>query len=240
CFVNGEVSPVASAVCGNFRSAALGIKAEIEKAELLTSETQTKTAPAEAPYEDEALAQENYYEFEQIDTDGDAVREDKEKKEDGRKSCEDEAAVGSVEVGKRVKDAPKSKKTRTEKKDEAKGGLAHGMCFYERMKGEIEGLLSAYPADVTLETMVENSRWVQIAYGDGKFYVFGIIYGDDGSQNDIPQYICYGVPTKQGKRPPESLEGLASFIPSDPSANGGYWVMYQDAFTGASVKINLE
>ncbi|MDE7182527.1 MAG: hypothetical protein K2O41_05835 [Clostridia bacterium] len=239
CFVNGEVSPVASAVCGNFRSAALGIKEEIERAERITPVAVPLAKAEEAPYEDEALAQENYYEFEQTYTDGGAVREDKKKKEDGRKSREDEAAVGSVAFGQRVK-APKPDQPRTERKEDIKGGLAHGMCFYERMKNEIDGLLSAYPADVTLETMVENSKWVQIAYGDGKFYVFGVIYGENNSRGNIPQYLCYGVPTKQGKRPPESLEGLASFIPSDAAANNGYWVMYQDAFTGASVKINLE
>ena len=110
------------------------------------------------------------------------------------------------------------------------------MCFYERMKNEIEGLLGAYPADDALENMVENSRWVRIAYSDGKFYVFGVIY----NKEKTPQYICYGVPSKQSKKPPESLAGLASFIPSSPEANAGYWVMYQDASTGASVKIEAE
>ena len=33
CFVNGTVSPVASAICGAFQSAAMGIREEIEKLE---------------------------------------------------------------------------------------------------------------------------------------------------------------------------------------------------------------
>lgn len=34
CFVNDEVSPIASAVCGGFQAAALGIREEIEKQEI--------------------------------------------------------------------------------------------------------------------------------------------------------------------------------------------------------------
>ena len=224
CFVNGEVSPIASAVCGAFSSAALGIRAEIEKAERVAVVAEAdgekqNTLPKDTAYEDEALAEENYYEFEQTDKDGGTVCEDKEKAENGRKSSENEAAVGAV-AGKKLK-----------------GGHAHGMCFFERMKTEIEGLLAQYPADNALENTVENSRWVRIAYGDGKFYVFGVIYG---VENGAPQYICYGVPSKQSKRPPDSLAGLASFIPASPEGGDGYWVMYQDAATGASVKIESE
>ena len=70
CFVNGEVSPIASAVCGNFQSAALGIRSVIERAEHTVKHTEN-TATA---YEDEAIAQENYYEYEQTDADRRAVR----------------------------------------------------------------------------------------------------------------------------------------------------------------------
>ena len=226
CFVNGEVSPVASAVCGALSSAAIGIRAEIEKAEKTESVTvqsaervEEKVQPQVTAYEDEALAEENYYEYEKADKNGGTVCEDKKKAQNWYKPREDEAAFGTV-AGENLK-----------------GGLAHGgMCFYERMKHEIEGVLGAYPADEALESMVENSRWVRIAYSDGKFYVFGVIY----DKEKTPQYICYGVPSKQSKKPPESLAGLASFIPSSPEANAGYWVMYQDASTGASVKIEAE
>ena len=73
------------------------------------------------------------------------------------------------------------------------------------------------------------------SYGDGKYYVFGVIYS-----GGKPQYICYGVPSTDSRRPPESLSGLASFIPCSPdNFERGYWVMYQDAATGASVKIHI-
>lgn len=205
CFVNGEVAPVASAVCGTFHSAILGIREEIEKQENLK-----KDAPVK--YEDEALAQENYYEFGKTDKDGGAVCEDKKTQKDGDNLSENEAAVFS-------------------EKDLA-GGLSEGGNFYSRMKDEIEKVLSSYPKEDALENMVEQSRWVRISYGDGKYYVFGVIFGSGEAQ-----YICYGVPSDNPVSPPPSIEN-SSFIPAYDGSNSGYWVMYQDAKTGASIKIS--
>lgn len=205
CFVNGTVSPVASAICGNFQSAAMGIREEIEKLERVKTDA----------YNDEALAQENYYEYEQTDKDRGAVREDTQKEKDGESVRENE------------------KDNVVRPKEPTAGGLASG-DFFGRMKDEIEKVLSSYPSERALEETVEDSRWVRINYGGDKFYVFGVIYG-----GGKPRYICYGVPSADSRRPPESLSNLASYIPSSPeNAEGGYWVMYQDAATGASVKIH--
>ena len=166
------------------------------------------------------MAQENYYEYEQTDESGRAVCEDKNEKENGRGIRKDEAAFSSV-TGKGGQDGVEIP-------------LAHGMCFFDRMKGEIENVLESYPKEDGLESVVENSRWVKIDYGDKKYYVFGVIYG-----GGKPQYICYGVPSTNSRRPPESLQGMSSYIPS-ASGKGGYWIMYQDAATGASVKVEAE
>lgn len=206
CFVNGEVSPVASAVCGAFHSAIPGIREEIERQE------NTRQITPAIKYEDEALAQENYYEFGKADKDGGAVRENTPSEKDGQSVPENEAFVSF-------------------QKDVA-GGLSTGGSFYSRMKDEIEKVLSTYPEEEALIAMVEQSRWVRITYGDGKFYVFGVIYGGGEAQ-----YICYGVPSDDPVSPPPSIEN-SSFIPAYPEGNSGYWVMYQDAKTGASIKIN--
>ena len=108
--------------------------------------------------------------------------------------------------------------------------------FYDRVKNEVEGLLKVYPAEEALEKTVKNSKWVRITYDGDKFYVFGVIYG-----GQTPEYICYGVPTEQSETPPESMRGLASFIPASPNERRrGYFIMYQDAATGASLKIDME
>lgn len=221
-YVNGGVFPIASAVCGGFYSAALGLRALVEESENLT---QKKDVPA-VSYEDEAIAEENFYEYAETDKDGGAVCEDKEKEADGRAVVQNEAAVGSVEEEQSGVDCGAAGI------NDAPNMLARGK-FYEKMSAEIEGLLSAYPVEEPLCRIIENSRWVRISYGDGKYYVFGVIY-----LGETPKYICYGVPA-EGKEPPDSMEGLAGFIPSE-CESGGYWVMYQDAETGASLHISFE
>ena len=111
-------------------------------------------------------------------------------------------------------------------KDEADSGVRKGQkgAFWSRLSGEIEGLLSQWPHERALEQTVSDSRWVRITYGT-KSYVFGVIE-EDGA----PAYICYGVPAKIC---PESLKGLAGFIP----AGEGYWVMYQSADDGGTVRV---
>lgn len=218
CFINVQVSPIATAICGSFHDTALDLRRDVERAENVKTVGASEKSEVVTVYEDEAIAEVNYYEFAKTDESGGAVRADSQKKEDGRKSRENETAAGAFK--------------------ERQGGvdpLSHGGVFYERMKGEIDGILSAYPAEPSLEKVVKNSKWVKITYGDDRFYVFGIIY-----DNNKPQYICYGVPTETGKTPPESMQGLASFIPSAVGERQkGFWVMYQDAETGASIKIDI-
>lgn len=208
CFIKGGVFPVASAVCGPFQSAALTLKDEVEKRE--------KSSPAAQPavYEDEALAEENYYEYAEADKDGGAVRENKEEEikaeAGGRNAGADEEAESPV-VG-----VPP---------------LSSGR-FYEKMKDEIEKVFGGYPPAEDLCGLIDNSRWARINYGDGKFYVFGVIYGEGK-----PLYICYGVPAPHTPQPPDEMKGLVSYI---PVGENGYWMTYQDADTGAAVRVETE
>ena len=233
CYVNGTVSPIASAVSGGFNGAALGIKTEIEKAENIKPADGGVAAVKEnAGYEDEAIAEVNYYEFAKTVEGGGALFQGAQEEENGYSALQNEAAVGSFQKGKNGVDPDICQ---SDGGFSHKGGLAGGQ-FYEKMKNEIEGILSAYPAEDSLEKIVENSKWVKISYGDGKFYVFGVIY-----VGGKPQYICYGVPASNNTRPPESMQGLASFIPSSLENPGvGFWIMYQDANTGASLKIDIQ
>jgi len=244
CYINGSVSPVASAVSGNFHGAALTIKAEVERAENIknnlnggtaasSSVNGTGEAVSSSPevYQDEAIAEVNYYEFAETDESGGAVCQNPQEEENGRQAGQNEAAFSSVKKGKGGVDPDISQGYASFSKNPP---LAGG-DFYNRVKKEIEGIFGAYPAEENLEKIVQDSRWVKISYGDNKYYVFGVI-----SSGGKPQYICYGVPSENNGEPPESMRGLASFIPSSfEDASSGYWVMYQDAATGASLKIDL-
>ena len=208
CFVNDTVAPVASAVCGQFGWAIDGICKEIERQENIKS----GEAAANINYDDEALSEVNYYEYGKVDKDGGTVCENKEEEKDRKGVRKDEKNKSTFKEG--------------------KGGLAGGGDFYDRLKEEIENLLNTYPKEENLEGTVENSRWVKIDYGEGKYYVFGVIFGGGKAR-----YICYGVPSKNPDYPPPSLQNC-SFIPAHDGGNEGYWVMYQDAKTGASIKID--
>lgn len=237
-YVNGKVFPVASAICGNFHDAALEIKQEIEREENLKIAASAKKKEEEndvGDYEDEAIAEVNYFEYAKTDKDGGAVREDKKEEKERSKTCDDEKAFGAVP---QEKDGVEQAENGVYDGGNAKKGeippLSRGGAFYERMKEEIDKLLSTYPAEECLENLIEGSRWVRISYAEGAFYVFGVLY-EDGK----PRYICYGVPAVQNTAPPESMTELASFLPASPDdGETGYWVMYQDADTGASLKVN--
>ncbi len=233
-YVNGGVFPVASAICGSFHAAAAGLKEFVEREEGVLK----RGRPAEGEYEDEAIAEENYYEYAETDKNGGAVCEDKEKEEVGRTAFEDAQTAGSFEEGQSGVESADAEGSGQGAKPQ--GGVQSDVLarggFYEKMKDEIEGLLSSYPAEEALCRTVENSRWVRISYGGDAFYVFGVIYS-----GGKPQYICYGVPAKTSGRPPESMAGMAGYIPASPDGTGGgYWVMYQDAATGASLHISFE
>ena len=217
CFINGSVAPIASAISGNFQGEALGIKSYIEKLE--RTEARAQEEPIVQKYEDEAIAEVNYYEYAQADESGGALRTDTKKEEGGSAALPNEKTARTVKKSGGVNNNP----------------LSSGGSFYNKMKDEIEGLLSAYPKEDALCALIEESKWVKINYGDDKYYVFGVIYSGGN-----PQYLCYGVPAEGGANPPESMAGLASFLPANADGSGGgYWVMYQDAQTGASIKIDI-
>lgn len=239
CYINGQVSPIASAVSGNFHGAALTLKQEAERLENIFRERAGKPAPtdgggavAEAlnAYEDEAIAEVNYYEFAEVDEGGGAVCQNPPQAESGSEAVQDEAGFGAFAQRKGGVDPVISLSDASF----AEGNPLSGGDFYERMKGEIEGILNAYPHEEQLESLIEGSVWVKISYGEKLYYVFGII--KDGGK---PRYICYGVPAKSNSSPPDSMAGLATFLPLyQDEKSGGYWVMYQDAGTGASLKID--
>lgn len=238
-FVKGDVFPVASAICGSFHAAALGLKEFVERAEKVPKQDGLQNA---GKYEDEAIAEENYYEYAETIKDCGAVCEDKEKEKDGRAASKDAQTVGAFEKEQNGIDrTAAAQEEESAANNEENVGVRQDMLargnFYDKMKDEIEGLLSSYPVEEPLCRTVENSRWVRISYADDAFYVFGVIYS-----GNTPRYICYGVPAKSCDRPPESMAGMAGFIPAstEKDCNAGYWVMYQDAATGASLHISYE
>lgn len=237
CFCKNGVYPVASAVCGDFT----GELARIDR-QMCEQENAPQIKESDTAFDDEAIAEVNYYELE-TDEGGGAVCQDTPQEESGfgGSGGEDEENH-CADQEERVSEEDGAENTRSdaeyaaangdvfrETRDEAAQPHLAGGQFYERMKEDIKKIFAAYPAEEGLQRIVEGSRWARIGYGGGKYYAFGVIYAEGQAK-----FICYAVPSRDSSAPPKSLAGRASYIPVE---NGGFWVMYQDASTGASIMI---
>ncbi len=219
CFCHNTVAPIASAACGQMACALPDLKEEMTKRENI------RPPKGGAAYDDEAIAEVNYYE--NSFKGGTAVRTAETQEKSGRSGGEDEKDIGAVESEKESGIA-EAAATVSDKKEPISGGLAGG-DFYSRMEGDIRHIFATYPAEPALERAMEGSKFARISYGENRFYVFGVL-----KVEGKPRYICYGVPAENGEIPPKSLKDCASYVPTDA---GGYWMTYQDAATGVSIVI---
>ncbi len=168
----------------------------------------------ENDYDDEMIADKNYYEFGDVD-----ILNLKVKNENG----DENENVGTDAVA-RGEQKEETRDDRGSEDEEEKRG-----AFFEKIRVNLKELFDDYPAEKNLEEMVADSKWVKIDYDADKFYVVGIIY-----ENGKPEYLCYGARGKRAEKPDE-MKGYCSFIPSSPFdlKNDGYWVMFQSAASGA-------
>lgn len=222
-FVSGKVKPVAFGKCGDNvfdvkKICALFAAEEEPQAE--------KPAPAEGGrYDDEIVAGENYYDFPDADIGTLSLR--KEETDEGNKRAAPQNGDG-VE-----KDADDQSLFRFSGAESL--GEDERACYYEKVKGEISSLLAKYPKEEALCRLLPGSAWVRVDFGKDKYYVVGVI--GEGSR---PKYICYGVPAEKRGEAPAALKNFCSFLPASVfDIDGrGYWMMYQDAETGKSVKLH--
>lgn len=102
--------------------------------------------------------------------------------------------------------------------------------FFDAISEQMQQLFDSYPQDKELELVVPQSRWVRVPTDGRNFYVVGVVF--DG---DIPQLICYGVPDKNSVNPPECKENARQWLELERGGRG-YWMMYQDAKSGATLE----
>ena len=109
--------------------------------------------------------------------------------------------------------------------------------FYDEIKKQIDELFSNNPSEEYLQKLIPNSKWTRVKVDDfGNYYVLGLIW-----QEEELKYICYGVPGVYQELPPRHLSGFPIWFPldEDEKEGFGYWLSYQDADTGESVKAVL-
>lgn len=109
--------------------------------------------------------------------------------------------------------------------------------FYQELKPQIEKLFAENKEEEYLEKIFPNSKWVRVELEKDDYYVFGLIKNEDSVK-----YICYGVPGIFQHSPPRELSGFPSWLPLDSQNQEGfgYWLTYQDAESGESVKAIVE
>ena len=104
--------------------------------------------------------------------------------------------------------------------------------FYQEIKTQIDKLFQENKTEEYLQSIIPSSKWVKVNEGEYA-YVLGLIY----DENKL-KYICYGVPGVFQEKPPKNLCGFPVWVALDQENNQGfgYWLSYQDAITGQSVK----
>lgn len=107
--------------------------------------------------------------------------------------------------------------------------------FYEQVKPQIDDLFKNNSRFELLEKLMPDTKWVKVDYDEsGKYYVVGLI-------GDNPDFVCYGVPAKFSPTPPQELSGFCQWLPieeKDPKGEG-FWLMFQDAKSGESIKSDM-
>ena len=106
------------------------------------------------------------------------------------------------------------------------------MTFYEKNKSAIDNLFSSCERVDHLERLLPKTKWVKVPFDRERHYVVGLI-------GEEPDYICYGLPSGYSPRPPVGLDGYTQWLPLDVrSPHGkGYWLLYQSAKTGETVRM---
>ena len=111
--------------------------------------------------------------------------------------------------------------------------------FYEQIKNQIETLFEKYERETVLEKLVFNSKWVKVNYDESSnFYVIGLIFNEE---NNRVEYIAYGLPSKNKNLPPEDLKEYSQWLPINvlDEQGEGFWVVYQEAENGETIKVNF-
>ena len=122
-----------------------------------------------------------------------------------------------------------------ENEDDSSSKNAHRECgyYFEKAKRELEETFARFPEDQDLAKIFPQSKWSKVYYESDKYYVVGLI-----KENNKEKYICYGVPCDYSLTPPKELKDYCQFVPKSvfDLTGKGYWMMFQDAITGACVK----
>jgi hypothetical protein len=105
--------------------------------------------------------------------------------------------------------------------------------YYLSVKGEIDELFNTYPRDDTLAGAFSCSEWVRVRGEAGApQYLVGVLYKDGKAS-----YICYALAAQDKDQPPEEIKKVCAFVPSSLfDDTKGFFVIFQSAASGECIK----
>jgi len=182
---------------------------------------QSPTTPPKNGYNDEEVANVNYYQNEETENERTTLE----------KNRENDGVEGNAQA-----------KAEEQKTDLEENGNASRVLqpfaqdpdgYYLSVKAELDELFSRYEKDERLKSVFEASEWVRIpAENQTGEQLVGVIYDDWKAK-----YVCYALPTEKGAEPPEEIAEICVFVPATPFENEkGFFVIFQSAATGECIK----
>ena len=109
--------------------------------------------------------------------------------------------------------------------------------FYQRIKPQIDKMFETNVQEKVLNEIIPNSKFTRVEFDDKSgYYVFGVIYDED-----VPKYLCYGLPSQKEQTPPKEMSNLYQWLPIDVENydGDGFYMMYQDAQTGQNISVDI-
>lgn len=230
CYVKNEIVPVAYGINGKGaydwkRMLASTLPPSYFKNTEETAVSETpKTQPLEEKkdYEDEAVAEQNYFE-EEVKSEqelSDQTQSDAPTESGDQKQTEEARADASENVN---------------DEDIRHPFETDGDGYYQAVKSEIDELFSRNPKDERLKNAFPNSEWVCLQGEErDKECLVGVVYADGKAR-----YICYAL-YAESTTPPEEIKEVCCFVPlSAFDEEHGFFVIFQSATTGECVKPKL-
>ena len=101
------------------------------------------------------------------------------------------------------------------------------LTYYKKVRKAIERAFEKFPPDTRLLAVFPRSEWVKTESA-----LLGVIY-----ENGQPRYLC--VAAEKTGEPPEDMKEHCTFVPESAfTQDKGFYVVFQDADTGAYVNVS--
>lgn len=201
-------------------------KALIEKKKDVSTTADNLKTKESTAYDDEAVAEDNYYETAAIDgSDENAFAPIKENHEDLSHTVFDFEPKNKNPPRK----AESGNCSRQNDEDACACPFERRLPeFYRENEREIKAIFKKYLPITPLSDLICESRWVKIPYKNGAFYLFGEI-----TRGGVPIYLVYGVYGKRTEKP-KGFYSYSHFIPSSPYSisDDGFWCAFQRTDNG--------